>query len=129
MSQVDAYIEALPDETRELCAQIREMIQELVPGIQEKLSFKLPFYHYFGMFMYLQAKPGGIAVTFLRGKDLVMAFPQLEQKDRAIAASLLISNRNDITQFSLREIIVAAADWNREAKQMKLPMVTRRAKK
>ena len=125
MSQVDIYIESQPEPVRQLCETLREMILDLVPDAEERFSFKLPFYHYFGMLVYLQAKPEGVIVTFLRGKDLVMAFPQLEQKNRAIAASVLIRHRQDIHQLQLQEIILAAADWNREAKRRKIPMVKR----
>ncbi len=125
---VDVYIESLPVERQELCQQIRELILENVPGIEEKLSFKIPFYHYFGMFMFLNQTKEGIDVAFCRGKDLLEAFPQLQQKDRAIIASVCIKTKKDITDFDLRQMIITAAEWNKEAKQLNIPMV-RKAKK
>jgi len=64
MRTVDEYISNLPEEKRKLCETIREMIRENVPGIQEKFSFKIPFYHYFGMFLYLNPNREGIDVGF-----------------------------------------------------------------
>ena len=75
MRSVDEYIESLPDNKRELCSLLRELILSNVPGIEEKLSFKIPFYHYFGMFMYLNNTKEGIDVAFCRGKDLLQEFP------------------------------------------------------
>lgn len=83
MRTVDEYIESLPDNKRIICELVREIILENVPGIEEKLSFKIPFYHYFGMFMYLNNTKDGIDVAFCRGKDLLNEFPQLSLKKQS----------------------------------------------
>ena len=129
MRSVDEYIESLPDERREICEIVRELILENVPGIIEKLSFKIPFYHYFGMFMYINNTKEGIDVAFCRGKDLLEEFPQLNIKNRATIATVTIQNKNDIKKFNLRPLIVTAAAWNEEAKRLKIPMVKTSRKK
>ncbi len=123
MKTVDAYIESLPDDRRILCEKLRELVIENVPGVEEKLSFKIPFYHFFGMFMYFNNTKEGIDVAFCRGKDLTLLFPQLTQKGRAIVATVLVQHLQDITRLQIREIIVAAAAWNEEAWRLKIPMV------
>lgn len=123
MRKVHEYIENLPDERRELCELLRELVLENVPGIEEKLSFKIPFYHYFGMFMYLNNTKDGIDVAFCRGKDLLEAFPQLNIKTRATIATVCIKQKKDIITFEVRALIVAAAAWNEEAKKLKIPMI------
>jgi len=129
MKKVEEYMESLPDDRRVICETIRELILENVPGIEEKFSFKIPFYHYFGMFMYLNQTADGTDVGFCRGKDLVNAFPQLQLKQRAMVATLCIREKKDITRLELRQLIIAAAAWNKEAKQLKLPMVNTGKKK
>ncbi len=129
MKTVDAYIESLPDDRRILCEKIREVIIENVPEVQEKLSFKIPFYHFFGMFMYLNATKEGIDVAFCRGKDLTFLFPQLTQKGRAIVATVLVRDTRDIRNLQIREMVVAAAAWNEEAKRLKISMVKRTNRK
>jgi uncharacterized protein len=126
---VEEYIDSLPDEQQRIITLIRNLILAEVPGIEERFSFKIPFYHYFGMFMYLNAVPGGIDIGFCRGKDLQMAFPQLETKGRAIVASLLIGHEKEIIQKNLRTLIIAAAAWNEEAKRNGIPMVAGAKKK
>lgn len=123
MRAVDDYIDALPDERRDLCEKIREMIFSLVPNIEERFSFKIPFYHYFGMFLYLSNTADGITVSFLRGKDLVGLFPVLSLKGRTIVASVCITTKSEIHSKQLQEIILTAAAWNQEAKMLKIPMV------
>lgn len=126
MRAVDEYIENLPDEKRELGQLLRELILSLVPDVEERFSFKIPFYHYFGMFIYLNNTKEGIDVAFCRGKDLVELFPQLHTKGRAIVATVLIEKRADIYSQQLKEIILTAAAWNKEAKELKKPMVKAR---
>ncbi len=123
LKTVDAYIESLPDDHRIVCEKLRELIIENVPGVEEKLSFKIPFYHFYGMFMYLNTTKEGIDVAFCRGKDLTLLFPQLTQKGRAIVATVLVRHPRDISKLQIREIIVAAAAWNEEARRLKIPMV------
>jgi hypothetical protein len=126
MRAVDEYIENLPDEKRELCQLLRELIFSMVPDVEERFSFKIPFYHYFGMFMYLNNTKEGIDVAFCRGKDLIELFPQLHIKGRAIVATVLIKKKADIYSQQLKEIILTAAAWNKEAKELKKPMVKTR---
>jgi uncharacterized protein len=126
MKEVDGFIDALPDTTRIIVSRLREIILSQVPGIQEKLSFKIPFYHYFGMFCYINPTGEGVDLAFCRGKDLVDAFPALEAKNRAIIASLRIRELKDIDRLQVREILTAAAIWNEEAKRMKIPMVKKK---
>lgn len=127
--QVDGYIYNLDTQQQAIANNVRKLLLTLVPGIQEKLSFKIPFYHYHGMFCYINAIPNGIDVGFCRGKDFATAFDHLETKGRAIVASVALYEVNDIQQKELREIIIAAALWNEEAKKKKLPMVKKAAKK
>jgi hypothetical protein len=128
-SPVDDYIYNLSIAQQDIAVKVRQMIVTLVPGIQEKLSFKIPFYHYHGMFCYINAIPNGIDVGFCRGKDFASEFEHLETKGRAIVATIRLYSVKDIQQKGLREIIVVAALWNEEAKKKKLPMVKKAAKK
>lgn len=123
---VDQYIESLPEEKQELCEYIRQLIFENVDGVEERFSYKLPVYHYFGMFLFMNNTKEGIDVAFMRGKDLLDAFPQLEPKARAIIASVCIKNKKDILRYDIPQMIISAAAWNQEANQLKIPMVKKR---
>lgn len=112
---VDDYIEILPEEKSIIAQKIRDIILTTIPGVAEKISFKIPFYHYFGMFMYMNQVKTGIEVAFMRGKDLTELFPQLDQKNRKIVASVTITRKEDIAVTQLAEIIATAAAWNEEA--------------
>lgn len=125
MKQVDAYIDSLPEDKHELGGMIREIILSEVPGIEERFSYKLPFYHYFGIFCYINSIPGGFDIGFCRGRDLVDAFPQLERRDRAVMASISIFNKKDIERLELRRILSVAAAWNEEAKKLGISVLSK----
>jgi uncharacterized protein len=125
---VDAYIESLPETKREIAEAIRELILTTIPDVEEKLSFKIPFYHYFGMFCYLNEVEEGIDVGFCKGKDLVFAWPQLDLRDRVMVASVIITSKKEIQTFQLEQLLQAASHWQIEAKQMKVPMVKTKKK-
>lgn len=125
---VSSWIEALPDAKREIAEALRELIFSSVPNVEERFSYKLPVYHYFGLFCYMNNVEEGIDLGFMRGKDLAFAWPQLERRNRAIVASIVIAAKKQITQFNIEALLIGAAAWNEEAKRMKVPMVKAKKK-
>ncbi|MDZ4793520.1 MAG: DUF1801 domain-containing protein [Bacteroidota bacterium] len=126
MRSVDEYIAGLPEDRQVIINLVRKILAENVPGLEEKLSFKIPFYHYFGMFIYINSTKQGIDLAFCRGKDLLNEFPQLELKNRAMATTVCIRNKKDIDALQVRQMIVVAAAWNKEARRLKIPIVKKR---
>jgi len=108
-TQVDAFIDALEIEQQQIANTIRNILLTKVDGIEEKFSFKTPFYHYFGMFCYISKVKEGIELCFCRGKDLALAFPQLSMKNRKLIASVTITNSKEIAAFEIVQIIQEAA--------------------
>ena len=125
---VDEYIESLPNEKREIAEQVREMILSLIPHVQEKLSFKIPFYHYHGMFCYINEVKDGIDLGLCRGKDLIDVLPQLEQGKRVMVASVIIRSKKEIQTKQIEEVLLTAANWQEEAKRLKISMINTKKK-
>jgi len=115
LKAADRYIDNLPEPARSIALRIQQMVVTQIPGVEERFSFKIPFYHYYGMLLYINpVKDGGVDIGFCRGKELATAFPQLEIKNRAIVASCRLYTEKDIARYDLAELIVAAAAWNRD---------------
>ena len=53
------------------------------------------------MLLFMHHNTDGIYIAFMRGKDLMWEFPQLEKKQRAIAASVTLRNKKDIVEKQL----------------------------
>jgi uncharacterized protein len=125
---VDEYIESLPEEKREIAEQLRELIHTVVPHVQEKHSFKIPFYHYHGMFCYLNEVADGIDLGLCRGKDLVDVLPQLELRNRVMVASVILRSKKEIQTKNIQEVLLTAANWQEEAKRLKISMINTKKK-
>ena len=120
---VDSWIDALSDEQRKIAEALRRSIHQSVPDVEERYSFRIPFYHYFGMFCYINQLKNGIDLCFCRGKDLVELHPQLEQRNRTMVASVSLLHFADLHTLQVQELILGAAAWQQEAYLLKRPMV------
>jgi hypothetical protein len=124
--KVDDYIESLPLPQQEVASRLRELLFENVANIEERFSYQLPFYRYYGMFAYLRAADGAVYICFYRGKDLMQVFPQLELKQRASICCVRVDSLKDIKKFEIITMITTAAAWNNEAFHLKIPLLQRR---
>ena len=79
MNPVDTFIDGLPIEKKPLVEQLRQLIHDMVPGVQEKLSFKIPFYHYFGMYCYINPVKNGVDLGICNGKKIADGFEHFGQ--------------------------------------------------
>lgn len=67
-SHVQDWYDRLPAHWQDRAQRIRELILEAAPGIEEKVSYHLPFYHHRGWMCYLHFnKEARLIVGFTRG--------------------------------------------------------------
>ncbi len=59
---VDQYIALFPDETAEKLTEIRLIIKDLVPLVEEKISYNIPAYFLNGMLVYFAGFKNHIAL-------------------------------------------------------------------
>jgi uncharacterized protein len=109
MNPVDSYIDGLPDDNKIIVTHLRSIIHALVPAVQEKFSFKIPFYHYFGMFCYINPVKDGVDLGICNGKSIAADFEHMEVKGRALIATVRLHTLKDIAAKQVEEIIAAAA--------------------
>jgi hypothetical protein len=124
--KVNDYLDALAENEKKVAGKLRNLIIDSVPEIEERFSFRLPFYHYYGMFCYLHIARGCVNLCICRGKDLLEVFPQLEQKGRATIASVSLYQISDIARLEIPLLITAAAQWNKEAALQKIPIIKKK---
>ena len=51
-NEVDAYIEAAPPKAQPLLRRIRAIIKKNAPDAEERISYRMPYYHYHGRLVY-----------------------------------------------------------------------------
>ncbi|MFZ4057924.1 MAG: DUF1801 domain-containing protein [Ferruginibacter sp.] len=106
---VDLYIDELDENLQSIVIAVRKCILKTVPEIEERFSYKIPFYHYYGMFCYINPKKSSIDLGFCRGQDLLEAFPELESKNRKIVATVTIRSTKDVQQLNIAAMVSTAA--------------------
>ena len=113
--KTEQWIALLNDDDEVVVRHCRQILHGMVPQIEERFSFGIPFYHYFGMFCYINKVNDGIMLGFCRGKDLLLSYPQLTMQGRKMVAGITLSKPGDFMKFQVRELIAGAAIWQREA--------------
>jgi len=62
---VDAYIKAAPKEARAKLTQLRRIIKATSPKAEESISYKMPYYNYYGALIWFAAFKNHVGI-FLR---------------------------------------------------------------
>ena len=68
--QVDAFCTALKQPQKDIVQALRTLILEAAPGIEERLSHRIPFYFYHGRVFYISVYPNRVTLGFCRGNSL-----------------------------------------------------------
>jgi uncharacterized protein YdhG (YjbR/CyaY superfamily) len=62
---VDAYIKGVPKEARAKLLQLRRLVKATAPGAKESISYRIPYYDYYGALVWFAAFKNHIGI-FLR---------------------------------------------------------------
>jgi hypothetical protein len=70
MEQVLHFLERQSAEQRAILQQLRQLILEAAPQVEEAIKWKIPFYCCQGLLCYLNPQPEGVVLGFCRGAQL-----------------------------------------------------------
>ena len=62
METIDQYIQQFPDEIRQKLTELRTMIHQVVPEATEKISYKMPAFHWIENLIYFAAFKNHIGI-------------------------------------------------------------------
>ena len=68
-ADVDGYVERLPAPQREICAELRRIIQKTFPGIEEGIRMGVPWYGKYYIVALRDSVNLGFSVVGLSGED------------------------------------------------------------
>jgi uncharacterized protein len=103
---VERYIyEASPEHQKILWA-VRKLILEMSPKVEEKFSFNVPFYHYYGALCYLSITKKYVYMGFIKGSQLHDESGLLTQGHRKIVAIITFENNNPIPYETIRTLLI-----------------------
>ncbi|MBN8704858.1 MAG: DUF1801 domain-containing protein [Bacteroidetes bacterium] len=119
MQEVDDYLAAQPEPLARIMSRIRSMVLSQGPEIEEKFSFKIPFYYYSGWMVYLTTYKGGVDMSFIRGFELSDAHGRLEVRNRKQIKSIHIRPEEPFPEDVIRETLMEAMILNELAAEAK----------
>ena len=64
-ADVDAYIAAAPKAAQPLLRQVRQVIRTAAPEAEERISYRMPYYHYHGRLVYFAAHTNHVGLYAL----------------------------------------------------------------
>ena len=114
MSSVPNYIASLPQSQAQIMSVLRNMILDVGPHVQEKISYKIPFFYFHGPLCYLSPTFDGMNIGFVRGHQLSNEHRLLEKKDRRFVRSIHFYSLAELEEReeTIRQILNEAAILN-----------------
>ncbi|MGA0560014.1 DUF1801 domain-containing protein [Larkinella sp. VNQ87] len=116
---VDEYINRQKPEIHRLLTQIRRLILESAPRIQEKITWGVPFYFHKGHLCYLnplRSAEAAVDLCFLRGYELADEQNILENRGRRTVRSLVV-RADSVNEEQIRQLLQEAILLNETSKE------------
>lgn len=120
IQDVTTYILKADEEAQPVMEVLRQIILETIPGLEEKISYNVPFYHYHGQFVGFSAHKQHISFGF--GSDVVTAEmrSELEAKGYKLGkGTLQIKFNQAVPVAEIKTILKAKAVLNSEIERTK----------
>lgn len=105
-SSVERYIEEAGEAHQKILRTIRRLILSLSPKIEERFSYKVPFYHYYGALCYLSISKNKVYMGFIKGSQLVDESGLLTQGSRKMIAVVHFENNKPIPYEIIRTLLI-----------------------
>jgi uncharacterized protein YdhG (YjbR/CyaY superfamily) len=111
---VAGYISVQPETQREVLTILRSWILDLGPHAQEKISYKVPFFYFYGPLCYLNPNGDGIDLSFTRGTELDDENKLLELRGRKQVKSITFYSIAEVEEHEeeIRRLLNEAAILN-----------------
>ena len=102
------FLRYVDKETGKLVLLLREIILNSSGKIEERMTYGVPFYYYYGRLCYLNTTKKGLDIAFCRGIKLSEKFEQLERKNRKEVATITVNSAQDVDKPLLKKIMLEA---------------------
>jgi uncharacterized protein YdhG (YjbR/CyaY superfamily) len=121
MNEVQEYIAAQRTSHKEMMSVLRRWILDLGPHTQEKISYAIPYFHFYGPLCYLNPTIDGVDLSFANGKKLSNEHKLLEEKNRKTVASIRFHSLAEVEEREeqIRQILNEAAILNQYLHNLK----------
>jgi hypothetical protein len=132
---VQDYIALQPKSKAQIMSVLRNMVLDVAPHVEEKISYTVPFFYFHGPFCYLSPTIDGVYIGFVRGHQLSNEQGLLEIKKRKYIRSMHFFSLAELEEKeeTIRQILNEAAILNeyhfqQKKKQKKKQLASNAAK-
>jgi uncharacterized protein YdhG (YjbR/CyaY superfamily) len=121
MTDVQDYIASQRPSHKEMMSVLRRWALDLGPHAQEKMSYNVPFFYFYGPLCYLNPVAEGVDLSFTKGNKLSNEQQLLENKKRKTVASIRFHSLAEVEEREeqIRQILNEAAILNQYLFQVK----------
>ena len=109
---IDEYQSTLPAETVERLQAIREAIHELVPEVEETISYQIPCFKYKGYLIYYSAYAKHITISYPYSKEFLAHFEAPLQELVVSKSAIQFPHKNPLPIELIKEMIKFRAEEN-----------------
>lgn len=113
------YIENLPDHKRGIALELRSIILNSIPGVEEQYKYKCPFYVYRGLLCYLSPTKNGMYIGFIKGTSLQDEDQRLTGEHLKQIRHLNFNSISDIDEDVVKDFLFQAVEVNSREKSKK----------
>ena len=120
---VDLYLKHTSKQLRDLMSEVRAIIWEVIPDVEETIKFTVPFYSKTGILCYISPlkKKDGIYLGFTKGYLMSDESGVFAGRDRKYIRHIEFRTASDIKKKLLKEYLEEAVMFN-EMKRDKFPL-------
>jgi uncharacterized protein YdhG (YjbR/CyaY superfamily) len=123
---VDAYIAAAPRAMQPMLRQLRQAIKSAAPKAEEKLSYRMPYYAYYGRLIYFGAHKNHVGIYPIIGREKELYAKELKPY-MAEKATLQFPIGQPVPIALVKRVVKERAKENEERASMPAAGRTRRS--
>jgi hypothetical protein len=111
---VRQFIYEQPQPQREMMTILRSWILDLGSHTQEKISYKIPYYSFYGTMCFLSPHADGVDLGFTKGYELSNEQKMLESRGRKLVRSVTLHSVAELeeNEDTIRHLLNEAAILN-----------------
>jgi len=112
---VDEFVQKkVPAQYRDLVAELRVLLRQNMPGVEELISYGIPMYRYDKPIAWITPSKSGVTLGFRDGASIEDKFGLLKGKGKG-ARNVHIKTVEDVNKAALRDYIKQAVKLDRSA--------------
>lgn len=116
---IDEYHRAFPAEVQDRMQAIRKVIHEVVPEVEETISYQIPCFKYKGYLIYYSAYAKHISLSYPFSAALLKRFEQELEGYKLSKSALQLPSNQELPLDLIRGIVAFRKDENELAPEKK----------